>query len=130
MSAQGEPVRSRQNMPLNTFRSSARRTRGNRVHRLWTEEITKLLRRIASLGTLDAIAIRHPCSGTIAASCSKLVCAALVSCFMHAAGLAAQELPRSTLPGLGPPASRTPVDVNAAPWRGIGVLQTELGFHC
>jgi protease YdgD len=45
---------------------------------------------------------------------------------------AAQErpLPRSVLPGLGSADPRQPVDLQAAPWRGLGRVQLEIGGHC
>lgn len=45
-------------------------------------------------------------------------------------GTAAQVIPPSVLPGLGPGAIRTPVDVEQPPWRGVVRVQTELGLHC
>ncbi|MBC4016755.1 trypsin-like serine peptidase [Siccirubricoccus deserti] len=44
----------------------------------------------------------------------------------------AQErlLPRSSLPGLGSADPRQPVDLKAAPWRGLGRVQLEIGGHC
>lgn len=47
---------------------------------------------------------------------------------------AAQDRPTSLqgpiLPGLGPAARRTAVDIDAAPWRGVVRVQTELGERC
>jgi protease YdgD len=45
---------------------------------------------------------------------------------------AAQErvLPRSVLPGIGHADPRRPVDLQAAPWRGLGRVQLEIGGHC
>lgn len=33
-------------------------------------------------------------------------------------------------PGLGPEATRTPVDVSDAPWRSLGLVATEMGARC
>jgi V8-like Glu-specific endopeptidase len=38
--------------------------------------------------------------------------------------------PALSPPRIGPEANRSPVDMNAAPWRGVGVLETEVGEHC
>src|ERR1700744_5037230 len=45
-------------------------------------------------------------------------------------GVSAHDIPPSVLPGIGAETSRSAVDVNAVPWRGVGVLQTEVGGHC
>ena len=58
------------------------------------------------------------------------VCVALISLVLQPPGVSAQDIPRSVLPGIGSEANRSAVDVNTAPWRGVGVLQTELGGHC
>ncbi|MBV9749772.1 MAG: trypsin-like serine protease, partial [Acetobacteraceae bacterium] len=42
----------------------------------------------------------------------------------------AQVIPPSVLPGLGPGAGRTPVDVTRLPWRAVVRVQTEVGTHC
>jgi protease YdgD len=42
----------------------------------------------------------------------------------------ADVIPRSVLPGVGPQAGRTIVDVREAPWRSIGRVQTEIGGRC
>ena len=42
----------------------------------------------------------------------------------------AHVLPRAVLPGLGPDARRSPVDVSSAPWRGVVRVQTEVGARC
>jgi protease YdgD len=60
----------------------------------------------------------------------KLVYAAVLVCVWQFPSVLAKEIPRSVLPGVGAEASRIPVDVNMLPWRGVGVLQTELGTHC
>jgi protease YdgD len=60
----------------------------------------------------------------------RLSCAALASCAWQSSSVLAREIPRSVLPGIGREASRVPVDVTTLPWRGVGVLQTELGSHC
>ncbi len=39
-------------------------------------------------------------------------------------------IPPSVLPGLGPGAGRTPVDVTRPPWRAVVRVQTEVGTHC
>ncbi len=59
-----------------------------------------------------------------------IACAALMSWAFQLSGISAHEIPPSVLPGIGPEANRSPVDMNAAPWRGVGVLQTEVGEHC
>ena len=59
-----------------------------------------------------------------------ITCAALISWASQLSGVSAHDIPRSVLPGIGPETSRSAVDVNTAPWRGVGVLQTELGGHC
>jgi protease YdgD len=59
-----------------------------------------------------------------------LGCAALIAGAWQPSGAVAREIPRSVLPGLGPDATRVPVDVTVAPWLGVGRLQTELGLVC
>lgn len=60
----------------------------------------------------------------------KLVYAVVLSYILQCPSVSAREVPRSTLPGIGLEVNRVPVDVNTSPWRGVGVLQTELGAHC
>ncbi len=57
-----------------------------------------------------------------------LVAAALLATALPSAP--AQVIPPSVLPGLGPGARRTPVDVARAPWRAVVRVQTEIGTHC
>lgn len=42
----------------------------------------------------------------------------------------AQSIPPSARPGLGPGAVRVMVDANQSPWRGVVLVQTEIGLHC
>jgi protease YdgD len=56
--------------------------------------------------------------------------AALISWAFQLSRVSAHDIPPSVLPGVGPERNRSAVDVNTAPWRGVGVLQTELGAHC
>ncbi len=41
-----------------------------------------------------------------------------------------RPIPRSTLPGIGAADPRQPVDGGAAPWRGLGRVQLEIGGRC
>lgn len=61
---------------------------------------------------------------------ASLACAAFAPYAWQPSSVLAREIPRSVLPGIGLEASRVPVDVTTLPWRGVGVLQTELGSHC
>ena len=62
------------------------------------------------------------------------VSACLVSLLSVLAGPAhdasARVIPPSVLPGVGPGAARTPVDVDSAPWRAVVRVQTEVGSRC
>ena len=42
----------------------------------------------------------------------------------------AKVVPRSVLPGVGQGGVREAVDVNQPPWRGVVLVQTEVGLHC
>lgn len=44
--------------------------------------------------------------------------------------VAAQPIPPSALPGLGPGTSRELVDIDQLPWRGVVRVQTEVGARC
>ncbi len=75
-------------------------------------------------------ALRNEQSERTMRTAVTLVYAALLVCAWRLTGATPMEIPRSVLPGIGSVPSRVQVDVNALPWRGVGVLQTELGLHC
>lgn len=61
----------------------------------------------------------------------RCACAALMLTVIgHTPGAAAQIIPRSVLPGVGPGATRAAVNVDEAPWRGVVRVQTEIGARC
>jgi protease YdgD len=63
---------------------------------------------------------------------ARVVTAGLIAAGLCAASPAAAQapIPRSELPGLGGAGARQRVDADAAPWRSLGRVQTELGGRC